>query len=71
MALAINIVLGANTVNFSRNIQKATKQAAQQMQSSITHATSQASKGMNNLTQHAQKAKEEVAAMIAMFNKNP
>ncbi|WII94429.1 tape measure protein [Moraxella haemolytica] len=31
MALAINIVLGANTVNFSRNIQKATKQAEQQL----------------------------------------
>ncbi|MDO4895645.1 tape measure protein, partial [Moraxella sp.] len=30
-ALAINIVLGANTVNFSRNIQKATKQAEQEL----------------------------------------
>ncbi|WP_227548389.1 hypothetical protein [Moraxella catarrhalis] len=27
MALAINIVLGANTVHFSRNIQKATQNA--------------------------------------------
>lgn len=31
MALAINIVLGANTVNFSRNIQKATKQAEKEL----------------------------------------
>lgn len=31
MALAINIVLGANTVNFSRNIQKATKKAEQEL----------------------------------------
>lgn len=32
MALAINIVLGANTVHFSRNIQKATQNAKKYLQ---------------------------------------
>ncbi|WP_063513454.1 tape measure protein [Moraxella ovis] len=59
MSLGIEIHVAANTAQFTRNISKVGKQsrqAAQQMQSSITHATSQASKGMNNLTQHTQKA---------------
>lgn len=59
MSLGIEIHVAANTAQFTKNISKVgkqSKQAAQQMQSSITHATSQASKGMNNLTQHAQKA---------------
>lgn len=74
MSLGIEIHVAANTAQFTKNISKVgkqSKQAAQQMQSSIPHATSQASRGMNNLTQHAQKAKEEVASMVAMFNKNP
>ncbi|WP_080946114.1 tape measure protein [Moraxella bovoculi] len=59
MSLGIEIHVAANTAQFTRNISKVgkqSKQAAQQMQSSITHATSQASKGMNNLTQHTQQA---------------
>lgn len=74
MSLGIEIHVAANTAQFTKNISKVgkqSKQASRQMQSSITHATSQASKGLANLTQHAQKAKEEVASMVAMFNKNP